>query len=432
MAIECHDCGVASELEDQFQQVKGAFSFQPARSICPRCAYKRRLSVERGAHLGMFGTLVLAAALIAWRPDVTAGWVALYAGLFALCMLPMVILHEAGHALAARLLGMRLLAVVLGMGPVRWRRRLFGIPIEWRAVPAGGTTFAPPTQAEGARWKMAVLALAGPAANVVGVLAVSRFIPVPFDAVAWQDPAVALAASFGAANLLGLGMSLYPWHFVGAHGLQVSDGMLVWNCLRADAKVVESWVVGRYVVEGAIARDDGRLDEAFRILRVGLDAHPGDAQLVMMYGAVLIDLGRGDEARPLYCGMLDEQQGEHERAIALNNIAWCDFLAGRDALLDEALQCSGEALDKLAWEPSSQNTRAAVLVWAGRPEEALPLVEASLVGLESPRDAAAVFCVQCMALADLGSGDEAKASLERARALDAGCHLLERAAAAIR
>jgi predicted Zn-dependent protease len=120
-----------------------------------------------------------------------------------------------------------------------------------------------------------------------------------------------------------------------------------------------------------------------------------------------------------------------DRAVVLSNLAWCDFLSAQDERLDEALQCSQEALAQLGWLPAVQSTRGAVLVWSDRASEALPLLLQSYQGAKAPSDRAAVACVLALAYASVGRREDAKNALEQARALDVTCPLLPRAEAAV-
>src|SRR6186713_2047946 len=54
------------------------------------------------------------------------------------------IVHELGHALAGRVLGLHVWRIVVGSGPTLAKHRLFGTELHFGAIPIGGLTFLHP------------------------------------------------------------------------------------------------------------------------------------------------------------------------------------------------------------------------------------------------------------------------------------------------
>lgn len=77
------------------------------------------------------------------------------------------LVHELGHALAGRLVGLKAVRVVVGSGPVAWRVRLAGLPLEiGRGLLLGGGATHHERPARPSRARTAVMLLGGPAANL--------------------------------------------------------------------------------------------------------------------------------------------------------------------------------------------------------------------------------------------------------------------------
>ena len=108
--------------------------------------------------------------------------------LFALAIL----IHEFGHFLVARRLGLRVDAFSIGFGPVLWKKKIDGVEYRLSALPLGGYVTIPDVDPEGTKalegesgkggsekraeipaWKEIAVAVAGPLMNVVLAVALA-------------------------------------------------------------------------------------------------------------------------------------------------------------------------------------------------------------------------------------------------------------------
>lgn len=103
-----------------------------------------------------------------------------------------ILVHEAGHFLAARWMGMRADAFAIGFGPAIWKRRVGGTEYRVNAIPFGGYVALPQLDpsamdkvqggASGeplppaAWWRRVVVAVAGPAGNVALAFALALVV----------------------------------------------------------------------------------------------------------------------------------------------------------------------------------------------------------------------------------------------------------------
>jgi hypothetical protein len=137
----------------------------------------------------------------------------LTAPLVLLFWIPLLALHEGGHAAAAALLGWRVGRVVVGVGASIGRFRVGTAAVEVRLLPVEGFALCVPTRLRLPHLESALIYLAGPAVEAlvaVGVaLAVGRdqlFSPAEdYWLVVWRS--LVIAAAFQAAlNLLPFGV----------------------------------------------------------------------------------------------------------------------------------------------------------------------------------------------------------------------------------
>lgn len=93
-----------------------------------------------------------------------------------LALQALIVLHEAAHAVAARLLGLGVRRFSVGFGPPLKSWHFRGTLISLRAVPLGAFAQLPEPLGEAQRWKRALVLLAGPAANWACALTVLFFL----------------------------------------------------------------------------------------------------------------------------------------------------------------------------------------------------------------------------------------------------------------
>jgi len=121
----------------------------------------------------------------------------------------LLVLHEAGHALAARALGWRVERVVIGFG-ARWRvLRIAGVSVELRRLPVEGFVETVPVDGIARPLPHALIYFAGPgielllAGALLAAFGPERFLSVgsQIGLLAWQSLALA-AALGGVLNLV--------------------------------------------------------------------------------------------------------------------------------------------------------------------------------------------------------------------------------------
>ena len=109
-----------------------------------------------------------------------------------------VLIHEFGHFLVARLLGLRADAFAIGFGPAIWKRKVGGTQYRVNWIPFGGYVALPQLDPSGmdkiqsgttgetlppaAWWKRILVAVAGPVGNVVLAIVLAFIVAVlPFE-----------------------------------------------------------------------------------------------------------------------------------------------------------------------------------------------------------------------------------------------------------
>ena len=150
--------------------------------------------------------------------------------LFILSWIPLLFIHELGHALMAKLLGWNVTKINIGIGYQIIERTIFGIPMVIRAIPLEGFVQTSPNQ-HYSRFENAWIYFAGPGVELViffGVLAVNGHdwmftVTDDYQTIALQ--------AFAFAALAGAVINLIPIAIMTEKGTTPNDGLGILWCL---------------------------------------------------------------------------------------------------------------------------------------------------------------------------------------------------------
>ena len=139
MAVKCDMCGIEASIEAAFFKEHRSFRTS-TRSICPNCWTKKHASVWMRSlcFTVIFGIVGVLFVVLPSRPD----YFFLNLLIFQLFLWAGVLPHEFGHAAMAHFLGLKVLKVQIGTGPVLGVRKLLGVETEFRAYPGAGFAMA--------------------------------------------------------------------------------------------------------------------------------------------------------------------------------------------------------------------------------------------------------------------------------------------------
>jgi hypothetical protein len=146
--------------------------------------------------------------------------------LIVLFWIPLLVIHESGHALMASLLGWRVIQVVIGMGRPLWMFRVGGAVVEVRAVPVEGFVRPVPVNLHWPRLKSALIYFAGPGTELL-VLGVMALLLGPDTLLSRsEDLGIIAAQSLSLAIAVSVVVNLVPHTAATPGGPEVvSDGL---------------------------------------------------------------------------------------------------------------------------------------------------------------------------------------------------------------
>lgn len=206
---------------------------------------------------------------------------------------PMLVVHELGHAFAARLLGWQVREIVIGFGRTLWHFRYGGTRIKIKLVPIEGYVLPAPVDPGNVRLKSALIYAAGPGAELLVLGAM--IVVFGWDTVFNDSSDLSLIAlkTLAIVILVGAGFNLLPFRTEGA----VSDGLGILTSPFLPDEAIEMRLLTYDVREIDEMLGRGQADEAVGKIQALLERYPTNTWLQLMLATAIAAAGRTDEAR---------------------------------------------------------------------------------------------------------------------------------------
>ena len=378
-------------------------------------------------------SLFLLPALLALQCVVVGeglSWIALVnVALFPGVMLGSIALHEAGHALVARAVGLAVLRVELGVGRAVWRRKLGGTLVVLNAFPTLGVTYIGAASERALRLRWWLTNLGGPAvtaALVWGLWPSTTFARgmvealAPLDAFGYRLAVRELLLFF---NLWVLVINLVPLQVVLRSQGLVNDGSRLFAIPFASQDEIRTLLEMPVIIETGERIELRDFAGARALVDDALARDPTSVNLRNTLGLLQLAMGEHAEAHDTFLGLLRATPPDGAASWLLrNNVAWASFLLRREELRADADRHSAAVHGRHPQVPPIMNTRGAVLVWLGRAAEAIPILERAFTTTSAPANRASTAFVLVLAHARLGEYEKAASWLARAESNDPDGH----------
>lgn len=290
---------------------------------------------------------------------------------FILFWVPMLVVHELGHAVAARLLGWRVREIVIGFGRTLWRWQYGETRIRVKLAPIEGYVLPAPSGRRHARAKSMLIYAAGPGAELA-VLAL-LILAFGWDTVFNESDRVSMVAlkTLAIVILVGAGFNLLPFRTEGA----VSDGLGILSSPFLRDEAIEMRLLTFEMREIDKLLDKGRTGDAVELIRKLRKSFPANHWLDLALTTALAASGKVDDARQRARNKLAQGDLPDEvRRAWLKTQAEIELDCGEpdflvlDLALQEALKLTPAAPDLLA-------IRGASWILRGRAEDGGNLLE---------------------------------------------------------
>ncbi len=326
-----------------------------------------------------------------------------------------IVLHEMGHAFAAKAVGLKVSVMILGRGQLWWAGKLLGLPVRLYAWPSMGLTQLGGRPARFIRARIWLTTLMGPVTNLCLMAAAILFWNALGKVV---DSNITLL--WIAHNAFMAAANLWPSQSTRAGRLYPTDGMqLLQIPFRNADELAEGLAMGD---AGAILTtyNDGDYETARQICIIALERSPGNAGLTILLSACQVHLGDYESARSTIEPLIDtETLGSPLQAAAANNTAVALWLRDFNRPLRAKSLSRADALTAMVYTKypcvlAYRSTRAMLLADTDRVQEALALLEYVNYGHGNSESLSHREIARAFALRKLGRRAEADKALSDA------------------
>jgi Zn-dependent protease len=406
----CRICGIESPEVACFAAIATAESYR-LQGTCITC---NQPAGEQGMWRRICAVIILVAGPTIYIAGTRGTQQVGLGGLviIATLILPIItILHELGHAITARAVGLEVTLITIGTGRFVWAAKVLSFPVRFYAVPASGWTLLGGKPKTMIRTRMWLTILMGPVTNFV-LIAPALFF--------WRP-----LANLGDANVLVLWIGYNALMAVGnlwprrsrVSG-QANDGLqLIQTPFRKPQPLAEALDLG--AVGALFVRfKDRDYAGAKHACIEGLHRCPENPWLLTLLSACYINLGDYESARVSIDPLLDSTAPLQPllRAAVQNNVALAVWLRDFNTIeLGQSLQrASALTADNYMRFPcvlAHRSTRALLLTASNRPEEALELLTYMNYDRGSRGDRSHREMTRAFALRQLARYDEAEQAL---------------------
>jgi len=213
--------------------------------------------------------------------------------LVLLFWIPMLVLHELGHAMAAKLLGWRVREIVIGFGRDLWQWQSGDTHIRVKLAPVEGYVLPTPMNAKHIRIKSMLIYAAGPGAELLLLGVLVQIFGWEFVFSGSGDLGQVALQSLAIAILLGAGFNLIPFSTGGG----VSDGLGIISSPFMSDESIELRLLSFELREMQAMLDAGEVEQAIVSIKDYLQRFPSNFVLQQMLVSALSVAGDTEEAR---------------------------------------------------------------------------------------------------------------------------------------
>lgn len=315
-----------------------------------------------------------------------------------LAWVPLLVLHELGHAVMARFLGWQVYEVVIGQGRDLGRFFIGDAVVRWKLVPLTGHVRTVPSDLRLARLKQGLVYAAGPGIElclvaIVYLLVGDRLLEKTSSAGWIALQSVCLTAAIGGV------MNLVPFSVRGG----LSDGLGLLLSFVTPRKQLEWQLAAPWAARCERLLDDDQAARALEVIEQGLARLPGHPRLLLSRALCHAELGNDEAAVAELEGFGDLEACAPElRGLILATGAEVAFLAATRERLFDARRLADLALAVDSGDSAALRVKGAALIELGHVESGIEQLEIATRGPRDEAELERIFAWLALGYARLG------------------------------
>lgn len=293
--------------------------------------------------------------------------------LFLLFMIPMVYLHEIGHVLAAKLVGIGISRVQFGDGREIWRKRIFSILVIIKSSQGGGYTFVGDLKKKFSKPAFTLFTAGGMLMQLL--ITVPLMIITDFHLSDFLGNGINVSASLIYANLFMVVLNLIPMK-ASCNGFKIAnDGLNLIKLPFIKQRDIEEIYSAGKLMEAYELYEARRYKDAQNAFEKCMVLFPKSILAHFNYAASLLKQGMLDQGEREFLKIYGREHDKRYDPILNNNLAWLNLLKFDEESFRKADQYSREAFKSSPKVPYIRGTRASVLILTGEIEKGLEILK---------------------------------------------------------
>lgn len=417
----CCKCGGETTQERLFKKVKKGTLGKRDVLYCPMCLenYNKYAFIKSTFLFGATGV-----TFVAIDKSFAPGWILLNLSLAIALSHVSLLPHESGHAFFAKLLGMRVFRISVGIGNVLFKAHVFNTLVEFRLFPTFGYVVALNTSIRWFRLKRCIMVFGGIFANIMMIYALYRMAPQGFSIADITDSLSPIAIIIW-LNVLSILVSLWPIKFISELGTTYSDGLNFVKTLFMKKEEINEFIARYYCLEGMYWKDRGDYEASKKWYEACLEEYPDNRSCKNDLGVLCMKTGNFDRALKLFHDLyLESHENRYMELLIKNNLAYTYAVTGDKGHFHLADTLSEEVYENHSWNPTFKNTRGLALVQAGKTDEGLALLYEILDTKQSKVEKSVIMIHIAIGESHNGNRNKAMDYYHKAKDLDPQCCIL--------
>ncbi len=413
--IRCEYCGFIYDSPEPFVR-KRRFFIAPAKYYCKSC---ESFAIDNALiKYLLFRLLWIGYALFAYHVQgyPQLAWLIVNLVLMGFLGFFVVLIHEAGHALTALALKIRLLGIEVGQGQKLLSFKVFDYPLTINKLPfLGGFTYVVFKDKEESVWKMSLVYLAGPLTNLVIFLGLLVFVGMEelLRPIAYGFQGIEIFTILAFDNIVTFFRNIIPRSFI-VNGIKYdNDGKFLIKSIFKRREVYEALRVKTLYQNGFEAYNEKLFDTAEKWFGKGTEEYPDS--LFFKYWRVASMYGNKNYQSALkslenIIGEGFENVNNDEKyyiAHTYNLYAWVTYIQDDASKYDVALKYTKKAFDMSDNDPAILDTRGSIDIQFNNLESGEKLLWQSIK--LSPLLPSKTSSLCSLAMAEIKSGNIARA-----------------------